>query len=449
MTSPLESFVLELSRLVGRCVFHLRTLKQTPLIIILSLLGFLGFVTIWRGFTAGSVTATLGEVKTYSVVFDAGSTGTRVHVFHFDCSTDKHPYASSPSHFSEEACRLVPLSENRFSFFHSIEGGLSSHKDRPENARFDLLSLIDSISLVIPGRASIFAFLGATAGLRLLPESAQKAILSEVGSVVDKKFPGSEVKVIDGNDEARYQWRTVSFLTGNPRAVVVDLGGGSVQLAFRSPRGPRNDNEAAYMQVIGENAGFLQDKKYLFLHSWLGFGLRAGRMKILEAKETSACVHSPVDYTYSEKTISVKPSPGDCHMEIYEAMKVGKGCPDNITPCAFDGGWRGPPISEKDEIYLFSYIFDLSKRLGLIADQAHIARFPLNDLKKAALNVCSTPVRDDPYFCLDATFISVLISDGLGFGGDRFVNVAKKLEYQGSPLEASWPLGAALIHQEL
>ena len=97
---------------------------------------------------SGSSAAPQGA-ETYSVVFDAGSTGSRVHVFRFSPALD-----------------LLPIGDGELSFFAQVKPGLSSYKDNPVRAQDGIRSLMEKAMQVIPKGLKVPVAVGATA-LRL------------------------------------------------------------------------------------------------------------------------------------------------------------------------------------------------------------------------------------------------------------------------------------------
>lgn len=97
----------------------------------------------------------------YSIVFDAGSTGSRVHVLQFarDASTGK--------------LLLGPT------VFDSVKPGLSSYAGDPAAAAASLRPLVETALRAVPAaaRGGTGLTLKATAGLRLLPGSKADEIL--------------------------------------------------------------------------------------------------------------------------------------------------------------------------------------------------------------------------------------------------------------------------------
>jgi apyrase len=163
--------------------------------------------------------------EVYAVVFDAGSTGSRVHVLKF-----------------QKGRTGLQLLEDTFD---SLKPGLgdSGWKDEPERAAASLQPLLEKAIAAVPegqqGRTPVE--LRATAGLRLLGDTKAKLILEAVTKVLESSpfmLVPDGVSVMDGIDEGAYAWLTLNYLlgkTGKPAKDLVgaiDLGGGSVQQAF-------------------------------------------------------------------------------------------------------------------------------------------------------------------------------------------------------------------------
>lgn len=212
----------------------------------------------------------------YGIMFDAGSTGTRIHVYTF----------------VQKTAGELPFLEGEI--FDSVKPGLSAFVDQPKQGAETVQGLLEVAKDSIPRshwkRTPVV--LKATAGLRLLPEQKAQALLSEVEEIFKKSpflVPDDSVTIMDGSYEGILAWVTVNFLTGQLHGHgqetmgTLDLGGASTQITFlpqfeetleQTPRG-----------YLTSFAMFNSTFK-LYTHSYLGFGLKAARLATLGALET-------------------------------------------------------------------------------------------------------------------------------------------------------------------
>lgn len=121
-----------------------------------------GFEHKQRG-GGGAAAAAVAAGEQYAVVVDAGSTGSRVHVFKF---------------LAGKGGAL----ELQFDKFEQLRPGLSSYADDPPAAAKSLKPLLDLAMATVPKalQPSTHVMVGATAGLRLLPDGKADVILDEV-----------------------------------------------------------------------------------------------------------------------------------------------------------------------------------------------------------------------------------------------------------------------------
>ncbi|KAB2058177.1 hypothetical protein ES319_A11G216500v1 [Gossypium barbadense] len=145
----------------------------------------------------------------------------------------------------------------------------------------------------------IFSFFQATAGLRALGGEASDKILQSVRELLKSrstlKSEANGVKILDDSQEGSYEWVIINYLLGNlgrtyqDTVGIVDLGGGSVQMAYAisknaASRAPSlqagQDNYVNEMYLKGS-------KYYLYVHSYLHYGLLATRAEILKATKDS------------------------------------------------------------------------------------------------------------------------------------------------------------------
>ncbi|KAK9113003.1 hypothetical protein Scep_020522 [Stephania cephalantha] len=405
------------------------------------------------------LTSTAVANKSYVVIFDAGSSGSRVHVFSFD--TDLN---------------LLPIG-NDLELFLQTKPGLSAYASDPKLAAASLKPLLSAAEGAVPPqlRGSTPVRVGATAGLRLLKGNASEQILQAVrdllkGSSALKSKP-EWVSVLDGIQEGAFQWVTINYLLGNlgkrfPNTVgVVDLGGGSVQMAYtisakHAGKAPKpSDPKDSYIKKLT-----LKGAKYnLYVHSYLNYGLLAARAEILKVAKTtgSSCIlngfHGSYKYGGVEYKASASSAGSDmdsCRRECIKALKINSTC---IHPkCTFGGIWNGGGGPGKRNLYVASFFFDRAADAGFIDRSQPASKARPADFKTAADRACATKLdeaksryttvqTDDlPYICMDLVYQFTLLVDGFGLDPQEEITLVKQVKYQNSLVEAAWPLGSAV-----
>ena len=410
--------------------------------------------------TTPTTAATTAETNRYAVVIDAGSTGSRVHVFAFKKVDDG-----------------LKLLEDTFE---ATKPGLSAKADDPKGAADSLRALMDIALKTVPEseRARTSVEIRATAGLRLLPGDASKNILAECVKVLGEypfKFdPASSVSIMDGADEGAFQWLTMNYLLGNLKGggidhdgdihtvAAVDLGGGSVQLAYQvgnESAASAPDGYITKLKALGHSFD-------VYTRSHLGHGLMAARAAVLDlAKKDgeSPCVHLGHDDVYEyagEKYRSVSPKNGSdydaCFAAATAALGLDKDCDGPKDECSFNGAWGGAPGLGSKRVYLSSYLWDRAINVGIVSDDEIDGRSSVSEFKNAAEKACGVPLssvrskyhgveeKDAPYLCMDLTFAHALLSKGFQRHAWEDFTLVKQIEYDGKPVEAAWALGAAL-----
>ncbi|KAM8851706.1 ectonucleoside triphosphate diphosphohydrolase 6 isoform 2-T2 [Synchiropus picturatus] len=212
----------------------------------------------------------------YSIMFDAGSTGTRVHVFKFQSS---HQGAA------------VPQLEHET--YRAIEPGLSAYAGEPLKCVPGIEQLLEVAKLSVPSSQWNVTpvALKATAGLRLLPGDKAARLLDTVRTLFQASPFLSKsdcVSMMDGTDEGVSAWITVNFLTGglqphgSPTVGMLDLGGGSTQITFR----PQDEKTIQSSPVdFITSLQMFNKTHHLYTHSYLGLGLMSARLSILGGVE--------------------------------------------------------------------------------------------------------------------------------------------------------------------
>jgi guanosine-diphosphatase len=421
-------------------------------------------------------------------MIDAGSTGSRIHVYKFN------------------NCGQTPELESEiFEQTAKKEGGsgLSSYNEDAEGAAQSLDPLMKVALENVPEtyqRCTPVA-VKATAGLRKLGDVKSDAILKAVRNRLETKYPfpvlaqdKGGVEVMDGKDEGVYAWITANYLLGKiggpdktPTAAVLDLGGGSTQIVFQPtfkelPHGgmPEKLAEGEHKYKLSFGGRDFE----LYQHSYLGYGLMEARNNLHSAVLNSVHAENKDDATKAwlskpitnpciapsmSKKVDVKlpaghvlgdsvtvnmtgPSTGSpalCRAFAEKTLQKGDEC--KLAPCAFRGVHQ--PSFEKtfarEDVYLFSYFYDRTQPLGMPES------FSLKELKELADRVCHgeeawdvfssvegamTELKDRPEWCLDLNFQLALLHTGYEMPIDREVKIAKKIKGN----ELGWCLGASL-----
>ncbi|XP_078304161.1 nucleoside diphosphate phosphatase ENTPD5 isoform X3 [Panthera onca] len=320
----------------------------------------------------------------YGIMFDAGSTGTRIHVYTF---VQKIP-------------GQLPILEGEI--FDSVKPGLSAFVDQPKQVR-------------------------------------------EIFKKSPFLVPNDSVSIMDGSYEGILAWVTVNFLTGQLHGQsqetvgTLDLGGASTQITFlpqfkktleQTPRGYLTSFE------------MFNSTYKLYTHSYLGFGLKAARLATLGALETegidghtfrSAClprwleaewIFGGVKYHYGgnkEGEMGFEP----CYTEVLRVVQGKLHQPDEVQRSSF---------------YAFSYYYDRAVDTDMI-DYETGGVLKVEDFERKAREVCDNLenfASGSPFLCMDLSYITALLKDGFGFADSTVLQLSKKV----NNIETGWALGA-------
>lgn len=136
------------------------------------------------------------------MILDAGSTGTRVHVFKYSADA-RSSYA------------VLKLPEPKL----KVEPGLSSYVSNAAGAGASLRPLLKFAEQHVPAqqRASTPVYLMATAGLRLVPAAAAASILEQCRAVLSASaflFEPERASIISGKSEGLYGWIAANYAAG-------------------------------------------------------------------------------------------------------------------------------------------------------------------------------------------------------------------------------------------
>uniref|UniRef100_A0ABM5FFU5 Ectonucleoside triphosphate diphosphohydrolase 6 n=1 Tax=Pogona vitticeps TaxID=103695 RepID=A0ABM5FFU5_9SAUR len=373
----------------------------------------------------------------YGIMFDAGSTGTRVHVFQF-------------SQKPKEIPKLIHTT------FKALQPGLSAYADDADKSTEGINELLTVAKNDVPEKLwnSTPLVLKATAGLRLLPGEKAQILLDKVKDVFQESpFLVSDdcVSIMDGTYEGISAWITVNFLTGRLNAPgkksvgMLDLGGGSIQITFRL------STETTLKRSSTDRITSFQlfNSTYqLYSYSYLGLGLMSARLAILGGVEgealkegevlASPCLSPDFQGEWEHTKIMYKIKGQKAEMPLFES------CSDEIAKLLSKKVHKTDEVKDLD-FYAFSYYYDLAVDAGLI-DGEKGGTLAVGDFEIAAKNVCkSMEVQrgEHPFLCMDLTYISLLLEE-LGFPKSQTLALARKI----NNTETSWALGAILHYMD-
>lgn len=418
----------------------------------------------------------------YVLMIDAGSTGSRIHVYRFN-------NCGSTPELEDEIFEMTPKEK----------GGLSAYAGDAQGAAESLDVLMQVAMKNVPEklRGCTPVAVKATAGLRKLGPEMSDEILKAVRHRLETKYPFAVVapekggvEVMDGSAEGVYAWITTNYLLGKiggpdetPTAAVFDLGGGSTQIVF----------EPTFKSPTHGMPEKLQpgDHKYdldfggrhfeLYQHSHLGYGLMAARNAIhksivdglynahttdqswLKSAIVNPCIapgmtkeitvemdkgHVLGDKIKVNMTGPAEASAAICRGLAEKILVKDKAC--GIAPCSFNGIHQ--PSLEKtfarEDVYTFSYFYDRTAPLGMPES------YTLRELQELTSQICQgskgwsafsampdaiEELKGRPEWCLDLSFMLALLHTGYEMPIDREVKIAKKIKGN----ELGWCLGAS------
>ncbi|NXN08351.1 ENTP8 diphosphohydrolase, partial [Indicator maculatus] len=415
---------------------------------------------------------TLPPAVKYGLVFDAGSSHTSLFVYEWDSDKENSTGVVSQT----LAC--------------DVQGqGISSYASDPPKAGDSLRECLEHGLEAVPAaeQRNVPAYLGATAGMRLLREqnsSAAAQVLAEVTKTMQEypvAFKGAQI--LTGEEEAAYGWITTNYLLDSftkysPRAHTwlhpeaanilgaLDLGGASTQISFM-PEGPGvNWNESSTFTLYGFSYS-------IYTHSYLCYGqnemLRRLAKELIVVRGQLGVAHPcyPKGYTETISLSSFRTSPcterGDPRLALpdsnvtLEGRGDASGCLAAVKnlfnfsacgqrrDCTFDGVYQ-PPV--RGQFIAFSAFYYNFKFLNLTKGQ------PLTTVRDTIQHFCTRSWEDLsasyprenparlPKYCANANYILTLLLDAYKFNETSWNNIF--FQMKAGSADFGWTLGYML-----
>ncbi|NXV01759.1 ENTP8 diphosphohydrolase, partial [Cettia cetti] len=415
---------------------------------------------------------TLPPTVKYGMVFDAGSSHTSLFVYEWDSDKENNTGVVSQT----LSC--------------DVQGqGISSYANNPPEAGNSLRECLDKALQVVPAekQRDVPAYLGATAGMRLLREqnsSAAEQVLAEVAKTVQEypvAFKGA--RILTGEEEGAYGWITINYLLDSftkyspkahrwlhPEAAnifgALDLGGASTQITFMPEGSVLSQKEAFEFTLYGHSYN-------IYTHSYLCYGqdeMLKRLVKELIVSSPSTRVHHPCYPKGYNETVSLSSfhaSPctdgsdprlplGDSIITL-EGRGNASGCLTALRKlfnfsacgqsqdCTFDGVYQ-PPL--RGQFIAFSAFYYNFKFLNLTEGQ------PLAVVREAIEGLCTRSWEDLssrypkenpkrlPKYCANANYILTLLLDAYKFNESSWKNIFFQMKVGNA--DVGWTLGYML-----
>lgn len=416
---------------------------------------------------------TLPPTVKYGMVFDAGSSHTSLFVYEWDSDKENDTGVVSQT----LSC--------------DVQGqGISSYANNPPEAGNSLRECLEKALQVVPAekQRNVPAYLGATAGMRLLREqnrTAAQQILAEVTKTMQEypvAFKGA--RILTGEEEGAYGWITInylldSFIKYSPKAHMwlrpeaasifgaLDLGGASTQITFMPEGAVLNQNEASEFTLYGYSYN-------IYTHSYLCYGqnemLKRLAKELIVESFPSTRVHHPCYPKGYNETVSLSSfcaspctagsdpclprgdsnvtlegsgSPSGCRAAVRKLFNFS-AC-DQSQDCTFDGVYQ-PPL--RGQFIAFSAFYYNFKFLNLTEGQ------PLAEVREAIEGLCTRSWQDLsssypkenpkrlPKYCANANYILTLLLDAYKFNETSWNNIF--FQMKAGSTDVGWTLGYML-----
>ncbi|RKP27392.1 nucleoside phosphatase GDA1/CD39, partial [Syncephalis pseudoplumigaleata] len=438
------------------------------------------------------------------IVIDAGSSGSRVHVYSW-----RAPETQRALLTAAEWTRLPVMSIT------TMTTGLSTFADRSQSVHEHLTPLTDFAKGIIPADAwaRTQVYLLATAGMRLVPAPQQAQVLEAACRHFRDSSPFSvascdkQIRVISGEMEGVYGWVTVNYLLGGfekalpsssiefeeqlwpdamlsaPRPAAKqdggrgrtlgfsDMGGASTQLVFEPSTQVADEHRHDMTEVRLRRLDGSVARHDVFVATFLGFGTNQARQRHLARLQAQSNGGALVDHclptgAHEQLAGGVRATGGGsfarCREHTLPLLNKTAVCPEE--PCLFNGV-HTPEIDYA--VHRFVGVSDwwyaMHDILGLGGD------YDAHTFEQAAHRYCQLdweqlvaehragrfpPGVDEERLrvqCFKAAWLANILHEGFGLPRtDATLSAGARAHFQSldnaNGIPFSWTLGAAMMH---
>ncbi len=346
-------------------------------------------------------------------VVDAGSTGSRLHIYAYDLDDKKAPVNISQIWINKTTPGFANIEPNQ----ETMDAYLKNlFANAPEE--------------------NLPVYFYATAGMRLIskPKQLQRYKALEQWFSTRKQWTLLEAKTISGKQEGVFGWLAVNYQSGalqsadKPLASVMDMGGASVQVVI-----PVKNTDAADPDDLVQLDTYNRPIT-LFVHSFLGLG---------QTEVSHQFLNNAHCFSYDYPLPNESTGQGDaysCQQDISKMIQSVHDVNHIVGPIlANNPGTPWHAVSGLSSLVKnkpFNFVNNQFSSQDML-EQAD------NELCRQSWNTLQSKYSDNDYTfisCLTAAYYHALIVDGYGLLPTQPINFVADAE------EPDWTLGAVLQH---
>lgn len=391
----------------------------------------------------------------YSLVVDAGSSGSRIRIYEWRGTND---------------CGRLPDFTEKSN--HKKTPGISAFSHSMVGLEDYLKVLLDKAKEAIPQEEHAVTplFVMATAGMRLLAEPNANAVMNKInellldGSFNPFRYASRNTRILSGEEEGSFAWIAVNYLQGffadptSESSGILELGGASTQIAFLHDGAILADKWP--MKIAGRPYA-------LYVHSYLFYGQELTviwvKETIVRNNEGSDVLTNPCMLKGDNRTEFIlgrnvtfigSSDPVNCKKTVEDFVYKVPAYRCYPKPCAISNVYQ-PTVSPSKTFYALSaFLFNLQDINAIGKD----GTFTPASVTQAANKYCSqtlTEAKEDlpepskeaflSSNCVMGIYMPILFTKGYGFANDTKQIIAVK-KLKDTPLE--WTLGAVIYEHE-